>query len=191
MNLGDKIALSKDRWERKPADHYPTPAEATEALLSYLFLLGSLRVREPCCGQGHISKVLEAHGHRVTSSDLHDMGYGETGIDYLKTREKSARFYDFDAVITNPPFSLAEQFIRRALRDAPLVAMFLPNNYWHAEGRRRLFESRPPMVVLALTWRPAFLEKERGKSPLSNFVWTVWNDAHPGPTQYKLLAKPC
>jgi hypothetical protein len=190
MNLGETIAASKERWERKPADFYPTPSEATEALLDYLSLLGPKRIHEPCCGEGHISKVLEAHGHRVTSSDLHDTGYGTPGIDYLATREKNPRFYDYDAVITNPPFSLAEQFIRRALRDAPLVAMFLPNNYWHAEGRRRLFESRPPMAVLALTWRPAFLEKERGKSPLSNFIWTVWNDAYRGSTQYKLLAKP-
>lgn len=190
MNLGETIAASKERWDRKPADFYPTPVEATEALLQYLFFLGSRRIREPCCGMGHISKVLEAHGHEVTSSDLMHTGYGEGGIDYLQTREINPRFYDFDAVITNPPFSLAEQFIRRALRDAPLVAMFLPNNYWHAESRRVLFESRPPMAVLALTWRPAFLEKERGKSPLSNFIWTVWNDIYTGPTLYKLLPKP-
>lgn len=190
MNLGETIAASKERWDRKPGDLYPTPPEATEALLDYLFLLGRKKIREPCCGAGHISKVLEAHGHEVTSSDLYDTGYGKSGVDYLKTREKHPRYYDFGAVITNPPFSLAERFIRRALRDAPLVAMFLPNDYWHAESRRRLFESRPPMVVLALTWRPVFLEKERGKSPLANFIWTVWNDAYSGPTQYKLLPKP-
>lgn len=190
MNRGETIAQAKANWQRKPADFYPTPSRATIALLEWLQPRKGLRVREPCCGEGHISRVLENYGLEVTSSDLLYTGYGEGGVDYLTLPEQDKERYDFEAVITNPPFSLAEDFIRRALRDAPLVAMFLPNDYWHAKTRLRLFTSRPPRAVLALTWRPAFLLEERGRSPLANFSWTVWDDSYNGPTQYVPMAKP-
>lgn len=190
MSLGHKIAKSKENWERKVADFYPTPIDATIALMGWWKLPRGLRVLEPCCGEGHISRILERRGLEVTSRDLLFTGYGQGGINYLTSPEASRTTYEFDAVITNPPFSLAEQFIRRALRDAPLVAMFLPNDYWHAKGRLRLFQSRPPKAVLALTWRPVFLPAERGKSPLANYSWTVWDDDYDGQTQYTLLPKP-
>lgn len=198
MNRAETINESKRRWDRKPADFYPTPPEVTRALILWLRERGvtsqkgsrQRRVHEPCCGEGHISEVLIGAGFDVTSHDLYDMSYGISGVDYLRTPERNARYYDYDMVVTNPPFSLAERFIRRALRDAPVVAMFLPTEYWHAKTRARLFRSRPPMAILALTWRPVFLAEERGTSPLANYAWTVWADWHNGHTQYHLLDKP-
>ena len=35
-------------------------------------------------------------------------------------------------------------------------------------------------MELNLTWRPAFLEKERGKSPLMDCMWVVWVRGHEG-----------
>ena len=40
-------------------------------------------IYEPCCGQGHISKVLIENGYNVFSSDLVDRGYGTPRIDFL------------------------------------------------------------------------------------------------------------
>jgi hypothetical protein len=42
-------------------------------------------------------EVLAETGNRVINSDLHDRGYGDSGIDYLATRRRAAN------VITNPP----------------------------------------------------------------------------------------
>ncbi len=190
MNRGDTIAASKEKWERKGADYYPTPPEVTQVLLDYLALPGKLRIREPCCGEGHMAEVLRLNGHEVTSSDIRHTGYGQGGVDYHSVPEGDPRNYDFGGVVTNPPFSGAERIIRRALRDAPLVGMLLPSDYWHAKSRRNLFVSRPPKAILALTWRPAFLAAERGNSPLANMAWTVWDDKHEGPTAYVPVAKP-
>lgn len=194
MNLGEKIAASKRAWDRKDSEFYPTPTETTQALIDWIVASVTpepMTIREPCCGEGHMSEVLRAAGHTVDSSDIRHTGYGDGGIDYVKLRENSATSYDYDAVVTNPPFNTAEAIIRRALRDAPLVAMLLSNNYWHAASRSRLFNSRKPMAVLALTWRPAFLEAERGTSPLANMIWTVWNDRTEGTdTQYVMLQRP-
>ena len=204
MNLGDKIRASKLVWERKPSDLYPTPPDMTQALLDAINLGNgkppgrSLCILEPCCGEGHIARVLKANGHHVTARDIDHTGYGTGGMEYLATPELSGTEYEFEAVITNPPFSLAEAIIRRALRDAPIVAMLLSNNYWHAASRSTLFESRPPVLVLAPLWRPAFLAEERGNSPLMNVIWTVWADdpyligvsARCGVTHYRLIHRP-
>lgn len=190
MSLGHKIALSKQNWERKEADYYPTPPEVTMVLMNYLEPYGRMRIREPCCGEGDMSRIMERYGHEVTSSDLRHTGYGKGGVDYINLPETDSEAYEFDAVITNPPFKDSEAIIRRAMRDAPLVAMFLPSAYWHAKSRMKLFHTRPPKAVLALTWRPVFLPQERGKSPLANHCWTVWCDDYDGPTQYLVMPKP-
>ena len=189
MNHAETVQAAKDNWERVPRDYYPTPPETTQALVDYLAPLGKLRVLEPCCGEGHIARVLGAAGHEVTASDIRHTGYGTGGVDYLKHPEAAADEYEYDAVITNPPFSHAEDVIRRALRDAPVVAMLLGNDYWHAASRARLFNTRKPRAVLALTWRPIFLV-ERGSSPLANMAWTVWDDEHEGDTRYVVVGKP-
>lgn len=64
---------------RAPYEFYPTPPEATRALLAAERFNGS--IWEPACGQGHISKVLAEAGHEVISTDLVDYGYGQSGRD--------------------------------------------------------------------------------------------------------------
>jgi hypothetical protein len=51
------------------ADLYESPACATETLLRVERL--PLSIWEPCAGRGAISRILQAAGHFVTSSDLH------------------------------------------------------------------------------------------------------------------------
>lgn len=95
---------------RLPNEFYPTPPEATRALLSVENFDGD--IWEPACGDGRIAKVLSDHGHAVVSTDLHEYGFGEAGVDFLREREARARH-----IVTNPPygFGLADHFIRRAL----------------------------------------------------------------------------
>ena len=112
------------------------------------------------------------------SSDIAD------GVDYLDA--KSAGLYK--AIITNPPFSLAEQFIRKAVAEAPVVAMLLKATYFHAGSRVALFRECPPTAVLAMAWRPAMCP-ERGKSPIMDFIWAVWIKGVRG-TEYCVLPKP-
>ncbi len=57
---------------RQKDDFYPTPPEATKALLE-VERFDSL-VWEPAAGDGAIAKVLADHGYGVVASDLHDYG---------------------------------------------------------------------------------------------------------------------
>ncbi len=188
-NLAAAIIGSTQKWERKPADFYPTPPDVTVALVRAIAgkLPAASRVLEPACGDGAMARVLCASGYQVDAHDLReDSGYGRGGVDFLATDLDRP----YDAIITNPPFNVAAAFIERSVPNARIVAMLLKSQYWHAARRQALFVKHPPSQILPLTWRPSFLEAERGKSPLMDVLWTVWDRDHVGPTEYFPLARP-
>lgn len=172
-------------WERKPHDLYPTPFDATESIMpviKQIFPEGS-KVWECACGDLDITRVLEWHGYEVTSTDIRDTGIipqfeGFGGFDFLNDdpTEKCGWLPDPDLVFTNPPFNLAEAFVRKALTYTPNVALLLKIDYWSADSRFDLFDDHRPAMVIPLTFRPAFLKAERGNSPLMNVMWCIWTD---------------
>jgi hypothetical protein len=177
-------------YGRSEMDFYQTPKECTVALLDFLhestfwnFVNKSMTIFEPCCGEGAISSVLRDSGYSVISSDIRETIYAGVGKDYLGS------VFSADAIITNPPFNLAEEFIRKALQEAPQVAMLLKSSFWHTKGRLKLFEESKPAAVLPLTWRPA-MSPDRGKSPTMDFQWTVWSKYAPAICEYRPLKKP-
>jgi hypothetical protein len=177
--LAGAIVKSYKAWERKPADFYPTPFDVTESLMPIIKSLGVKRIWEPCCGDMDMSRVLEYHGLEVTSTDIRDTGQGIGGFDFLNDdpAEKWGWIPDPDMIVMNPPFSLAAEFILKALSYTPRVACLMKIDYWNALGRLPLWQANMPKLFLPLTWRPAFLQKERGNSPLMNCAWCVWNDS--------------
>ena len=62
---------------RKASDFYPTPPEATVALLKFLSLPTQAHIWEPACGEGHMVDVMEAMGYTVTGTDI------QRGYDFL------------------------------------------------------------------------------------------------------------
>ena len=126
--------------ERETHDYYATEPKALELLLEVEEF--SERVWECACGEGHLSKVLKAHGHKVLSTDLIDRGYGIGGIDFLQWSSP----FDGD-IITNPPYKYALEFVEKALSLIPegrKVAMFLKLQFLEGKARRAFFEKAPP-----------------------------------------------
>lgn len=168
-------APSKARHEH---DFYPTPPEATRALLEAEALFAG-RIWEPACGQGHISKVLEGAGHKVLSSDLNDYGFGSTGVDFLLPGVPPG---PINHIITNPPFSLAQEFIEQALRVATgRVCMLLRLAFLEGQKRKPFFESTPLARVHVFSnrvpmWRGGDVGK--GTSPIA-YAWFVWDHSRP------------
>lgn len=128
---------------RETNDYYATHPSAVQMLLELENF--DKNIVEPCCGQGHISKVLEQYGYNVHSMDLIDRGYGEGGIDFLKYNET----IDAD-IITNPPYSLAKEFVEHAMdlvTDGHKIAMFLKLTFLESSGRKALFKKYPPKKI--------------------------------------------
>lgn len=179
-----KILTNASAIDRSKTDFYPTPPEATIALLEYLGLHHK-RVWECACGKGDISKVLMAYGCDVRSTDLYDDSYGEVGIDFL-TAEMIG---NPDWIITNPPFKHAEAFIRKASEHGKPFALLLKSQYWHASRRTKLFREYKPSKVLALNWRPDFHFGAKGGSPTMECIWVVWGTGEKE-TIYDILERP-
>lgn len=178
-NLASAVVESMRKWDRKPADFYPTPPEVTQALIDELEARGLIKkgqsVFEPACGTGELARVFLHNGYEVIASDLRHTGYGLGGYDFLNgSGDWLAEYGLIDVLATNPPFSLAEEFILKALEQAPVVAMLLKSNYWNTRRGHLLRDRVPPALEIKLTWRPAFLKKERGNNPLMDCCWYVW-----------------
>jgi len=199
-NKAVAIVGGGDQSNRKELDHYPTPKEATKALMNFLhndltfyFTKDECkRIWEPACGEGFISEVIKKYGHNVYSSDV-KTDYGNVLDFFEHSFPKDPKRGIFDAVITNPPFNLAEQFITESLKVAPIVCMLLKTQYWHAKSRYELFMKSKPAYILPLTWRPDFMEHtringEKG-SPTMDVSWVVWIGKSDF-CQYKPLLKP-
>lgn len=191
MSVADAITKSMKTHKRKPSDFYPTPEEATAAIIPILAALGVLPgalIGEPACGNGKMARVLERDGgYEVVASDIRHTGYGFGGYDYLRGSDDPlegslgwlAEYGLLDAIVTNPPFDVAEAFIRKAITQAPVVAMLLKSNYWNTKRGLKLWDDHPPTARHDITWRLAFLEKERGKTPLMDCTWFVWKRGDP------------
>lgn len=88
-------------------------------------------------------------------------------------------------IATNPPFSLAEKFVRHALHlTRPTrpdhhhgkVAMLLPMAWDTAKGRTDLFRGRTFKAKYTLTKRIRWENLEQKKNgPSSNHAWFVWD----------------
>ena len=162
-----RIAGGNSAYGRSQSDSYPTPPDVTVALMRFLNLSRTTSVWEPATGEGDMAGVLQTYFETVYTTDILD------GTDFLKSSIDAA-----DWIITNPPFSLAEAFIRRAAELGKPFAFLLKSQYWNATCRWKLFDEIPPSYILPLTWRPDFFFKKRmpGEkgSPLMDVMWCVW-----------------
>lgn len=178
-------AVNQRNRDAQEHDYYATDPKAVELLLEHEKFSGP--VWEPACGEGHISKVLQAHGLHVHSSDLVDRGYGAAGVNFL-----TYPFCDHRCdIITNPPYKYARQFVEQALSvvaDGQKVAMFLKLTFLEGQGRRDLFRNNPPAAVYVSSAR-----LECGKNGVFTgssavaYCWIVWHKGHQGPTELKWI----
>lgn len=185
--IASRITGGNSEYGRTPSDFYPTPPEVTQALLDFLgfsdiaqWVKDDIPIWEPACGEDHMVNVFKQNGFPCVGTDI------KTGTDFLTAPLIPCRW-----IITNPPFSLSEQFIRRCIEHHKPFALLLKSQYWNAKKRLSLFREHAPTYVLPLTWRPDFLFKTRGAgSPLMDVMWVVWGIDPANHTAYYPLERP-
>lgn len=165
---------------RAEFDYYATDPQAVEMLLA----LESFApvIWEPACGEGHISKVLQAHGYEVISTDLIYRGFGELEpMDFLEET-----FPDFEGdIITNPPYSAGLEFVERALETVRLggkVAMFLKVQFLEGSAGVNCLPRPPPRTVYISRSRLS-CAKNGDFSHVENaiaYAWYVWEKGFSG-----------
>jgi len=177
-------------------DDFPTPPWATRALIEHVLRencspVDTLDCLEPACGAGHMSKVLKEYFARVSSSDVHDYGFGEKR-DFL---EHSFADDSSDWVITNPPFKLAEPFVKRALSVARFgVAILARTVFIESVGRyENLFSKTPPTFYAQFTERVPMIKGrlDRKATTATSYCWLVWHKPVRSPAPTLLWIPPC
>ncbi len=164
---------------RASLEFYPTPPEATRALLSVEKFVGS--IWEPACGDGAISKVLLDAGYDVVSTDLAHREFGQGGINFLRTTKPLAK-----NIITNPPYGthgLADVFIRRALlhtqKTGGKVAMLLNWRSICNPKRHHKFIKTPPSAIYAIDrlicWPYGKPTSQSRSIAKQQYCWLVWD----------------
>ncbi|MGY2573733.1 DNA methyltransferase [Vibrio sp. C8] len=154
--------MAKERIER---DFYPTPSWCVKALLDCIEFREGDVISEPCRGDGRITNELPT-GHIIQHAELAE------GIDYLNpSKDMSA-----DVIITNPPFSLALEFIATAMtRDLAqdgTMCFLLRLSMLGSKQRADFWRSFPWTNLLILTPRPSFVY---GATDNAEYAWICWD----------------
>jgi len=161
------MSQRRSEYSRVAFDQYETPEWVTNALVPYL--TPWLKILEPACGTGKMVDALHKAGFTVLGQDVQD------DKDFLQRD-----FADgFDAIITNPPYNLASEFVEHALRlmkpKDGAVAMLLRTDFDHAKTRRHLFADHPAFTAkIVLTKRIVWFDRP-GAAPSFNHAWFLWD----------------
>jgi len=146
-------------------DNYPTPIKTVEALLKCLTLRAGDTFLEPCRGTGNIYSRINLPEDQKSWAELNE------GVDYLTTK-----FKKHDVIITNPPFSLTVEFLKKSLSelafDGTLVYLQRVNflgskcrvGFWDEIG----FPNKTPIIIP----RPRFVN---GGSDSCEYMWMIWD----------------
>lgn len=171
-----------------PSEYYSTPDWCTDLLLEQPEIKELLESRdisllEPCAGSGAIVDVINsAYSHRWDMVELREEE--RAGLDLLSRtyRNSSNTFcpldfshfavpYKYDAVITNPPFSLFEPFLEKSLSHSDVVIMLLRQGILGSEKRHDFWQRHKPMQLL-MSRRPSFTND--GKTDSAYYGWFCW-----------------
>ena len=178
-------ASNHSKGERQSEDFYASDPCAAEWLLKLEELDGD--IWECCCGEGHLGKVFESHGHNVKATDLVDRGYGIGGVNFLSPTITEWHSH----IATNPPFSIAQEITEKAIEIIPegkKVCMFLRTLFLEGKARRRLFDKYPPIRVWVTSSRIVCAKNGDFKANTGgaqSYAWFVLEKGYKGDTTLK------
>jgi hypothetical protein len=156
-------------------DNFPTPAWCVHRLLeAWTPRTDRPDILEPAAGDGAIVRAAWTLDRRWARLDIRDCGQaGQEVADFL-TWEPPLPLGDIIGTVwTNPPFALAEQFIRRSAAlfpDADLCFL-VRLGFLASEGRAALWRELGAPDMYVLPNRPSF--NADGKTDSSDYAWIV------------------
>lgn len=146
---------------RNEHDFYSTPESSFAPLLPFLHI--GAPYWEPACGDRRLIRWLREAGREADGDDL------QNGYDFLK--DNTVR----GCIITNPPFSLAHEFIAHARRHSPEVVMLLRLNFLGSIKRHDWWTKNEPDAIYVLSQRPSFTG---GGTDSTEYAWFAWGIRH-------------
>lgn len=195
---------------RESKEYFPTPPWATRALCTKLLELGyypsKSTVWEPACGEGYMARPLDEFFETLWASDIKDYGWSglQANFDFISLQpdqmfrgQPDFISGEVDWVITNPPFTLAEEFLSASLAVAKIgVALFLPLRWLEGIERYTLIfgpEGNKPNYVCQFAERVPILKGvvKRNASTATAYAWFIWLNDQSAPQMQLSHIAPC
>jgi hypothetical protein len=177
------VGSSRVNGDREKDDFYPTPEWVTKALLKVEKFDGA--IWECACGEGHMSKVFIEYGYETYSTDLVDRGYGKQ-LDFLNSN------FVCPNIITNPPYSLALEFVNKAkAQSSNKIAMFLKTTFLESESRYEMFQDKNYALKTVYQFSNRVTLYKGGvkmkNSGMISYAWFVWERGYKGEPTIKWI----
>ena len=177
---------------RQDKDSYLTQPELAHATISWMadnLSMGYVKkILDPGAGTGvwgkaarwryrNLAEIDGVEIRRNKNPGYYNNWYPRT--DYLKWPISTL----YDLIIGNPPFKLAEAFVRKSLSSLNhlgWLCFLLPSDFAHTQGRARgLFTEHPPEYLLSLAERPVFTGpsgQSLGNANPNNYSLFLWQN---------------
>ena len=190
-NKGLYNKYDKNHKERDKLDYYATPTVEVENILNTLNInFDGDTILEPCVGGGHMANGIWDYVHKkeykcnLIGTDIMDRGYRD-----LNWETYYGKNYDFfsdeypinsaDWVVMNPPYSIIEPFMIRALEIAQKGVIML-GRLQVLEGEKRyssVLKDYPPTDVYVYVdrincWKNGIKPEE---SSAQAYAWFLWD----------------
>jgi hypothetical protein len=180
--LDHSSQVQRHSFAERGLDCYGTPPVAVEALLRIERIPRC--IWEPAAGRGAIVRVLRDRGHVVIASDIATYDFPlHFERNFLTEIGMPA---GVEAIVTNPPFKIAEQFVAHALELSPLVILLLRLAFLESERRCGILEGRGLARVHVFRKRLPMMHRDSWQGRKANsgmaFAWYVFDRSHKGPT---------
>lgn len=172
MSAANRGARREDR------DHYPTPLWAVDRLLDALpWILRTRRILEPCAGEGAVLQALRRRGWSGHATAIEVREEARSALEKIADEviigdalALAETLGEFDAVVTNPPYSQALEFVQTFRPLAPASAHLLRVSFLGSTKRHAWLSKNTPSVYV-LPNRPSFV---RGGSDNCEYAWMTW-----------------
>ncbi|NQZ84386.1 MAG: tRNA (adenine-N(6)-)-methyltransferase [Nanoarchaeales archaeon] len=144
-------------------DDYMTPHYALNPLLKYL--KKNWIIWECASGSGNLAKFLRKKGYKVVTTEILR---GGTNNDFLTCKPPKK----YNCILTNPPYSLKNEFLERCYKLKKPFALLLPLTTLETETRQNLFNNFG-LEIIFFNKRINFEVPYQTKSNSSYFA-TAW-----------------
>ena len=151
-----------DYMKKEKNDELYTPEYAIFPLLKYL--PKNIKIWE-CTdyGESNITKVLKNNGYEVISTHKKDFDFLNDETDF-----------EFDMIITNPPYSLKDEFIKKCYEYKKPFALLLPLTSLEGINRGKMYRENG-IQLLVFDRRCNFIYDNAKKSNWFNTSWFCHN----------------
>lgn len=151
------------------SDYYTTPWQCIQALIDKINLPKDNTILDPCCGKNKvIGNILKKNGYENIVEK--DILYGNDFFTEYKL---------YHTIIANPPYSIKNEFINKALKTANIVYMILPANVINYNEFQEKYLDTPTYVGRYLMRPKFFMDEEEKERPrlggVSAYAWFVWS----------------